>query len=113
MKLHHFQIEFFNLPEDKILTIDDQPELNIIVNTYGFNLFGSYFYDKTIAIDFTNDVYVDKDNYVWIANRALPNIENQFGQSFKIESIQPDTLYFSFGTLSVKKVPITLNSNVT
>jgi len=106
-------VNYINLPEDKVLTNEDQPELNIIVTTYGFNLFGSYFYDKTVAIDLKNDAYVNNDNYVWIANRALPKIETQFGNSFKIESIQPDTLNFSFGTLSVKKVPIKLNSNVT
>ncbi|WP_456437636.1 CdaR family protein [Psychroserpens sp.] len=106
-------VTYINLPEDKVLTVDDNPEVNIIVSTYGFNLFGSYFYDKTVAIDLENDAYIDKDTYVWIANRALPNIKKQFGKNFKIESIQPDTLNFAFGTLTVKKVPIKLNSSVT
>ena len=106
-------VTYVNLPEDKVLTVDDNPEVNIIVSTYGFNLFGSYFYDKTVAIDLENHAYVDKGNYVWIANRALPNIKKQFGKNFEIELIQPDTLKFAFGTLTVKKVPIKLNSSVT
>ena len=106
-------INYTNLPEDKVLTSDDQPELNIMVTTYGFNLLGSYFYDKTIPVDFDNDVFIKGEDYVWIANRALPTIENQFGNNFKIVSIQPDTLSFPFGTLSVKKVPIQINSSVT
>lgn len=106
-------VNYINLPEDIVLTTQSQPKINITVNTYGFNLLGSYFYDKTVPIDLDNDAYVNKKTYVWIANRALPNIKNKFGKNFKIESIQPDTLIIPFGTLSVKKVPIKLNSNVT
>ncbi|WCO00506.1 CdaR family protein [Psychroserpens ponticola] len=105
-------VNYINLPEDKILTNNEDPEVKISVNTYGFNLFASYFYDNTIAIDIENDTYINKGTYVWVANRALTNIETQLGKNFKIESIKPDTLSFSFGTLSVKKVPVILNSNL-
>lgn len=106
-------VSYINLPQDKVLTTEHQPEINITVNTYGFNLFGSFFYNNTIPIDLDNDAYVNKESYVWIANRALPKIKKQFGKNFNIESIQPDTLIIPFGTLSVKKVPIKLNTSVT
>ncbi|MBR9847735.1 MAG: YbbR-like domain-containing protein, partial [Algicola sp.] len=106
-------VNYINLPEDKVLTLDRKPKLNVKVTTFGFNLFASYFYDKSIAIDFKNDAYIKNNTYVWTANRAQSDIEDQFGKSFKIESIQPDTLKFPFGTLSVKKVPVKLNSNLT
>ena len=106
-------VNYINLPEDKVLTIENQPELNITVSTFGFNLFGSYFYDKTVPIDLKNDAYINNDTYIWIANRAMSDIESQFGNNFEIVSVQPDTLSFPFGILSVKKVPIKLNSNVT
>ncbi|MFK7782722.1 YbbR-like domain-containing protein, partial [Psychroserpens sp.] len=101
-----------NLPKDKILTIDDQPKLNITVKTYGFYLFGSYFYDKSIEVDLEKDAYIDKNSYIWLANRALPQIEKQFSKGFEILTLQPDTLKFPFGILSSKKVPITLKSNI-
>lgn len=106
-------VNYVNLPDNRVLTMDESPEIHVEVTTFGFNLLGSYFYDKTIAIDLLNDAYISHDTYVWIANRALPNIEKQFGKSFNIESVKPDTLKFPFGTLSVKKVPVKLNSNVT
>lgn len=106
-------IAYINLPEDKVLTSDSLPELNITVNTYGFNLLGLYFYEKSIPVDFNNDVYVHGESYVWTANRALPVIENQFGKSFDIKLVQPDTLKLPFGSLSLKNVPIKLNSKVT
>jgi hypothetical protein len=105
-------VNYVNLPEDKVLIIDEKPKLNVEVTTFGFNLLASYFYDKTIAVDLKNDAYIKNGTYVWMANRALPNIEQQFGKSFKIESIRPDTLKIDFGTLAVKKVPVKLNSNV-
>ncbi|WP_323787815.1 CdaR family protein [Psychroserpens sp.] len=105
-------VNITNLPEDKILTSKDETVLKVRVTTYGFNLFGSYFYDKTVPIDLKNDAYVYNDTYVWLANRAMSKVESQFGNSFEIESIQPDTLFFPFGTLSVRKVPIKLNSSI-
>jgi len=106
-------VDFINVPEDRVLTTDEEQKLNIVVNTYGFNLLGYYFYENTVPIDLLNDAYIQNKEYVWIANRALPKIEEQFGHAFKIVSVQPDTLSFSFGTLASKKVPIKLNSNVT
>lgn len=106
-------VNYINLPEDIVLTTQKQPEISITVSTYGFNLLGSYFYDKTVPIDLDNDAYINKESYVWIASRTLSKIKNQFGENFTVESIQPDTLIIPFGTLSVKKVPVKLNSNVT
>ena len=108
-----FGITYKNLPEEIILTNADEPKLNLTVSTYGFNLLSSYFYNKTIEIDLKNHAYINNNNYVWLASRAFPNIEKQFGKSFKLEAIQPDTLNLSFGILSVKKVPVKLNSYVT
>ncbi len=104
--------DIINLPEDRVLNIDDSPKLNIVVNTYGFHLFGSYFYENKIAIDLKDDAYIHNDSYVWLANRALPDIQVQLGKSFEIVSVQPDTLNLPFGTLAVKKVPIKLQSEV-
>ena len=106
-------VNYINLPEDKVLITDEHPMLDIEVTTFGFNLLGSYFYDKTIPIDLKEDAYITNTTYVWLADRAKPGIEKQFGKSFTLESIQPDTLRFPFGTLSVKKVPVKLNSNIT
>lgn len=106
-------VNYINLPENKVLTLDELPKLNVEVTTFGFNLFGTYFYDKTVAIDFEKDTYISNNSYVWLADKSKTSIEKQFGSSFKVESIQPDTLIFPFGTLSVKKVPVKLNSNVT
>lgn len=108
-----FGVTYINLPEEIVLTNDIEPKLNLTVSTYGFNLLSSYFYKKTIEIDLKNQAYIHKDKYVWLASRALPSIEKQFGKSYKLEAVQPDTLNLSFGTLSVKEVPVRLNSNVT
>lgn len=108
-----FDVDIINLPEDKVLTRDSVSKLNIVVNTYGVHLLRSYFQKNTIAIDLKKDAYVNNDTYVWIANRALPDIKEQLGDNFEIISVQPDTLNLSIGTLAVKKVPINLISKVT
>lgn len=107
------EVNIVNLPKDKVLAITNTPKLDIVVNTYGFYLLGSYFHNNTIEIDLEKNAYQHNNTFNWVANRALPDIEKQLGKRFEIVSIQPDTLSLSFGILSTKKVPVRLNSNVT
>ena len=106
-------IDFTNLPNDKVLIIDKQPKLDVVVSTYGFKLLTYYLFDTPIAIDLENHAHIKNSTYIWVANRALPSIEKQFGSSVKIISVQPDTLKFSFDALVIKKVPVQLNHDVT
>jgi len=106
-------IDYTNLPDDKVLTLEEQPKLDVVVSTYGFKILSYYLYETPILIDLKNQAYIKNQTFTWVANRAIPSIENQFGSSVNVISVQPDTLKIPFDTLAVKKVPIFLDHEVT
>jgi hypothetical protein len=105
-------ISYVNVPENRIITLDSLPKINAIISSYGFNLLMYQFKKRSIVVDFNKDVNVKNGNYVWVANKFKYKINKQLGASTEMISINPDTLNFPFETLSVKKVPVILNSNI-
>ncbi|HKK12554.1 MAG TPA: CdaR family protein, partial [Flavobacteriaceae bacterium] len=65
-----------------------------------------------IKVDFNKDVYVKDNNFVWIASKFKHKISAQLGNAAEVISLEHDTVKFPFETLSVKKVPVVLNSKV-
>ncbi|OUR95092.1 hypothetical protein A9Q87_00690 [Flavobacteriales bacterium 34_180_T64] len=108
-----FDLTYVNVPENAVISSGKQPTLDITLTALGFNLLPYYLYDRTLSIDFESDVSLIQDQYIWIANKQQHDLESVFGNSIVIESIEQDSLKFSFETLEIKRVPIRLNSNIT
>lgn len=107
-----FTITYKNLPETNVITLDSIPKLNVTISTHGFNLLSYYFYNKNYELDFENSTYIKDKTYVWLAEKGTYNLKEQLGNTITIVSVKPDTLRLPFGTMSVKKVPIVLNSEI-
>ncbi|WP_204345430.1 hypothetical protein [Psychroserpens algicola] len=107
-----FTIAYKNLPETSVITLDSIPKVNVRVSTHGFNLLAYFFQDKTYQLDFENNTSITNNNYIWLAEKGAYALKEQLGNSVKIISVKPDTLRLPFGTLSVKKVPVVLNSEI-
>jgi len=105
-----FGIEYKNLPEANIITLDSIPKVNVTVSTHGFNLLSYYFQNKTFILDIENSTSIKESHYVWLAESGAYSLKEQLGNSVKIISVKPDTLRLPFGTLSTKKVPVVLKS---
>ncbi|WP_298903930.1 CdaR family protein [uncultured Psychroserpens sp.] len=107
-----FNVEYKNLPEANVITLDSVPKVNVTVSTHGFNLFSYYFYDNSYQLDFETSTFVKDNTYIWLAEKGTYAIKEQLGNSVKIVSVTPDTLRFPFGKLSTKMVPVVLKSKV-
>jgi hypothetical protein len=107
-----FNIEYRNLPEKNILTLDSIPKVNVTVSTHGFNLLSYYFYDKNFQLDFKKSTYIKDNNYVWLADKGIYDFKKLLGKNVDIIAVKPDTLILSFGTLSMKRVPVVLKSKI-
>ena len=105
-------INYVNLPKQKIIMLDSTPKCNAVVSAYGFNLLSYYFKKHSIKVDFDKDVYVKDSNFVWIASKFKHKISAQLGNAAEVISLEHDTIKFPFKTLSAKKVPVVLNSKV-
>lgn len=107
------EITYLNLPKHKIITLDSLPKCNAVVSAYGFNLMLFHFKKQSIQIDFKKEVFVKDSTYIWLPNRFKHKILGLLGNSAEVISFDQDTIRFPFETLSVKKVPVVLNSKVT
>ncbi len=106
------RLKYSNLAENKIITLDSVPKLRVTVSDYGFKLFYFYFTKQTVNVDLEEDTKTIDHAFVWEANKNRETINTQIGMSSKILGISPDTVRFYFDTLSVKKVPVKLYSEI-
>lgn len=106
------EITYINLPQNKIITLDNQPNCIAVVSDYGFNLLSYQFKKHSIKVDFKKDVSIRDGNYIWNATKNRFKIKSQLKKSTEVISLQPDTIKFPFESLSVKKVPVILNSKI-
>ena len=105
-------ITFVNLPKQTVITLDSLPKCNTVVSAYGFNLLFYHFKKHTIPVDFDNDVYIKDSAYVWEVSKFKHKISAQLGLSAEVISLEQETIWFPFETLSSKKVPVVLNSKI-
>lgn len=107
-----FQVNYENLPENTIITLEDTPKIDVTVSTHGFNLLSYYFDNPQYALDIDKCSKISNDSYIWLAENGSYDFNQIMRQSVKIVSIQPDSLLLPFGILATKKVPVTLVSNI-
>lgn len=107
-----FQVDYKNLPENTVITLDSTPKIDVTVSTHGFNLLSYIFKDAEYAIDIEKCSKSRADSYLWLAEKGSYEFNQLMPQSVKIVSIQPDSLELPFGILATKKVPLKLNANV-
>lgn len=107
-----FSISYKNLPKQTVITLDSLPKCNAVVSANGFNLLFYHFKKHEIEVDFENDVSIIDSTYVWVATRFKHKISEPLGKSAEVVSLEKDTFRFPFEMLSIKKVPVVLNSKI-
>jgi len=102
----NFTLEYINLPTDKLLQNEPLKEIQLIIEGSGFKLFASKFINKKIEIDVKPlRKKSNAKNYVLLPTQK-GNIENQLKNGVKIVSFSNDSIFFDFGYLATKKIPI-------
>lgn len=107
-----FSVIYENLPENRVITLDSVPDIEVTVSTHGFNLLSYYFSNSNYSIDFDKCTKLKTNSYVWLAEKGSYDFKQILGQSTNIVTIQPDSLILPYGTLATKSVPVILNSKV-
>ena len=101
-----------NKPQTHRISIDSNQKIAIALKTHGFKLLSFHFFKPHMTIDFKSDIILKNNSYVWSSKKAMPNLQATLGSSVEILSVQPDSLVFSFETMTVKKVPVHLSQNI-
>lgn len=108
-----FHIKYENVPIQHSINTDVDSIVKVKVRTYGFNLLPHNFYRHTILVNFNKEVRKNGQNYIWKSERGFSKIEDQLGPKFEVISIEPDSLNFPYEVMTVKKVPIKFDRDIT
>jgi len=113
-----FPVHYTNLPEDKIISSGSVSTIYLRLHAQGFKLFSlRYLKNKpTIEIDL-KEIKLHKSRYTYssyITTRPLIQpIAEQLNFENELESIYPDTLYFTLEDIAEKMVPVKTDLNLT
>jgi len=108
-----FHVSYINVPEQHSITADYDSIVKVKVKAYGFSLLAQNFYKHDLIIDFNKEVQKKGLRYIYATKRGRSAIESQLGSKIEVHSIQPDSLGFPYEIMTVKTVPVQLDTEIT
>ncbi|MDQ2177212.1 YbbR-like domain-containing protein [Marinifilum sp. D714] len=112
----NYPVYYMNFPEDKVLTNDLPPKLNLRVNAYGFDLLRYKLSTAFLSNPFDVNKYTNNritggslNSYNLLTSNIAERIEKELSTGIRLEDISPDTIRFQFSPIMEKKVPVVLD----
>lgn len=107
-----FEIEYVDLPVDRVFQEDATHEVIASVQSTGFNLLKYKIYKKKLQIDASNLAYKKGTRFYYLPNNHLDELGLQLNDIIEIKRIYQDTLFMSLGFNKTKKVPVKLDVSI-
>ncbi len=101
-----FKVEYFNLPQDKMLQKEPIKVVDVTLKTFGFDLIKYHFFKRELKVDLQ---YVKRKNdniYYQLSDDLLSQITTQLTSDVEVFAVKPDTLFYNIGLSTTKKVKI-------
>ena len=106
-----FTIKPINAIENHVVLKDSTHKFDITLRTYGFNFLRYYLSEPNVTVDLKDLDNINK-KYIWTNSKGIAHLNSQFNENVKILAVNPDSVIFRYDVNAIKKVPITLNSDV-
>ena len=106
------KIEPKNIAENRILQMDSLPEVRVDYSDYGIKILLNGFQDLEFSLNLENNTEELENQYRWVPEQNREEINKFLSNSAEINAISPETVIISFDTLSTKKVPVILQSQI-
>ena len=100
-----FNVEYKNLPNDKLLQIKPVAKLDVAIKAPGFNLLKYKFKAPKVSFNL-NNLSKKGDLYYLLPNSQLSNLNTKLVGETEILSILKDTIFIEIGKNVSKKVPV-------
>ncbi len=104
-----FEVEYVNMPTDKMFKDKPIEEVQATVKGTGFSLLDYKSNRKKLKIDLSK---IEVKNNQINPNQYLTEFNSQFPNNIRILNIIPDEIPFVFDNRMVKKVPVRLRHNI-
>jgi len=102
---------YINLTNDKKMQNKPVNQIDMVLKTSGFNLLGYALFNKKIKIDL-GKTHQKGNTFYYLTNQNRSSIQEQLAPDEALLNIYPDTLFFDFGKLSSKRIPVKLNTEL-
>ena len=100
-----FNVEYTDLPKDKMVQKKPISELELQIKAPGFMLLKYKFKKRKILLNLKN-ISKTKSAYYILPNKQISYLNSQFSNEIEIMSVLRDTIYIEIGNSISKKVPI-------
>lgn len=109
-----FYVSYKNVPDQHSIVSARDSVVQVRVKAFGFKLVSHNFFKHKLVVDFDTDKSITKfgKNYYWSTKKGWNMVNSQLGSTIEILSIQPDSLIFPYEIMTVKTVPVKLDSEI-
>ncbi|WP_298541021.1 YbbR-like domain-containing protein [uncultured Aquimarina sp.] len=107
-----FDVQYINLPEDRILDENSDQDLKLTLNGNGFRLINYTWSKPLLKFDITNAIEIKENDYYFYLGEANQSLKNKLNFNGRVLSVQKDTLKVILDINLKKKIPIQLTKEI-
>ncbi len=105
-------VEYYNLPEGKMLLKEPIKTIDVTLKTFGFDLIKYHFFKRKIKVDLQDVKQKNVTTYYQLSDDLLSQITIQLISDVEVFAVKPDTLFYVVGLSTTKKVKIVPNIDI-
>ncbi len=106
-----FDLEYKNLPQEKVFREPPVNQLKMLVKGNGFKLFTTNLFSKKVTLSL--DKYKRRNlKYYLLAEEQKSELQSQLKSGLELLNVLDDTIHLSLGTFRKKKVPVAFTNNI-
>lgn len=105
-------VSYDPFPQDKLLQVTPDKEIQIIAKGSGFKLLSTRFFNHSVQLKTNNLTKKENEKYFFLTANQKIHVQKQLVSGLLIEMFLKDTMYFEIGNLVTKKVPVISNLNI-
>ena len=112
----NFPVQYINFPIDKVIANHLPENIDIEIESNGFNLLWYKLKHKneTISIDIKDaNPLAIKNHYYLLSNSRIDKLTSQFNNDIKIVKVYPDSVFLNFNKKITKRVAVKAKVNIT
>lgn len=105
-------VEYYNLPEGKMLQKEPPKTVQLTLKTYGFDIIKYHLFKRKVKVDLKSIKPKNSNLYYQTSEGLLSEIQSQLLSDVEVYSVKPDTLFYNLGQGITKTVKVEPNLEI-
>lgn len=107
----NFNVEYTNIPADKLLQSSPNSKLDFVIKAPGFSLLRYNIKSPSVQLNLET-VLKQKGKFFLLPNNQISNLNKQLPSDVEVVNVVKDTLFIELGINISKKIPVVSNVDV-